>query len=258
MYKFRMTSFAAVILALFSWMGSANSQTSQDQRTYVFVHGAGSSIASALQLESILEEDGHRVYLASLTGLGDRAHLQSPDIRLETHIRDVASLIETRDLHDVYLVGHSYGGMVVTGVWDRVRDRVHHIVYMDAFVPEEGRSASDYFVDDERVYRNSSLDLIALASENGGMIPSRRGGSSDSLYMFIDPLVLQNGPLPEGTKRSFVRAIGNSQRDPDPTFQQFADKLRDDPKWSYFEIETGHGIQVQDPAGLARILVGLE
>lgn len=248
----RVIGFAATILALCSWTGLASSQTSQDQqRTYVFVHGSGSSIATYLPLESILEENGHRVYLASLTGLGDRAHLQSPDIRLETHIQDVASLIETRDLHDVYLVGHSYGGMVVTGVWDRVRDRIHHIVYMDAFVPEEGRSAHDYSTEE---YRR----LTALAAENDGMVPSRRGGPPQSLYMFIDPLVLQNGPLPEDTKRTYVRAIGNSEREPDPTFQRFADEFRNDPNWNYVEIETGHGIQVQDPAGLARILVGLE
>jgi pimeloyl-ACP methyl ester carboxylesterase len=254
--KLDLTGFTAVILALFSWTGSASSQTIQDQRTYVFVHGSFSSIATYLPLESILEEDGHRVHLASLTGLGDRAHLQSPDIRLETHIQDVASLIETRDLHDVYLVGHSYGGMVVTGVWDRVRDRVHHIVYLDAFVPEEGRSAHDYSTEEYR-------GLTALAAENdgmlpNGMLPSRRGGPPQSLYTFIDPLVLQNGPLPEDTQRTFVRAIGNSQREPDPTFQRFADELRNDPNWNYVEIETGHGIQVQDPAGLARILVGLE
>ena len=182
----------------------------------MFVHGSFTSIWSWFLVEPLLRDAGHNVYLASMTGLGDRAHLQSPDIRLETHIQDVASLIETRDLHDVYLVGHSYGGMVITGVWDRVRDRVRHIVYLDAFVPEEGRSARDY--SSEEFGR-----LFTLSADNGGMVPNRRGGPPQSLYTFIDPLVLQNGPLPEDTKRTFVRAIGNSQRDPDPTFQQFAD-----------------------------------
>jgi len=246
----RSIGLISAVVVMTAWAGWASAQSSQHQRTYVIVHGARSSIATFLQLESILEEQGHRVYLVSLTGLGDRAHLQNHGIRLETNIQDVVGLVEIRDLHDIYLVGHSYGGMVITGAWDRLRDRVHHVVYLDAFVPENGRSASDY----------SNRDYLAVAAANGGMVPSVRNpdGPTQSLFTFIDPIVLQNGPFPEETKRTYVRAIGNSERSADPTFAQFADKFRDDPRWNYFEIETGHGLQVQDPEGLSRILLGLE
>ena len=77
------------------------------------------------------------------TGLGERAHLANPSIDLETHIQDILNVIKYEDLRDIVLVGHSYGGMVATGVADRARDRVTQLIYIDAFVPEEGQSLLD-------------------------------------------------------------------------------------------------------------------
>ncbi len=233
-------------------------------RTYVLVHGGWGSIGDWLPVEQALEDAGHRVYLASLTGLGDRAHLRRPDIDLETHIVDVVNLIEVRDLDDIYLVGTSSGGMVITGVWDRVRNRIKHVVYLDAFVPEDGRSAFDYLlpaVDAGVGALAADDDVIALAAENDGWVPLFRYGIPDllhPLHTFIDPLILQNGPLPRDGARTFIRAVGSDSVQADPTFAQFAEMARRDPGWNYLEIETGHVVQQEDPAGLARLLLDLE
>ncbi len=88
----------------------------------------------------------HQVFAPSLTGLGERKHLARPEVDLDTHIADVVNLLEMEDLRDVVLVGHSYGGMVVTGAADRARSRIRRLVYLDAFVPENGKCVLDYVV----------------------------------------------------------------------------------------------------------------
>jgi pimeloyl-ACP methyl ester carboxylesterase len=89
-----------------------------------------------------LQADGNTVYRPTLTGMGERSHLSNPDIDLETHITDVVNTFLFEDLHDVVLVGHSYGGMVITGVADRVPDRLKQIIYVDAFLPVSGEAAN--------------------------------------------------------------------------------------------------------------------
>src|ERR1017187_8438035 len=109
--------------------------------TFVFVHGAWGGGWQWKNVDLLLSADGHKVYRPTLTGLGERVHLASPDITLTTHITDIVNFILWENLHDVVLVGHSYGGMVITGVADRVPDRIKHVIYIDALVPENGESA---------------------------------------------------------------------------------------------------------------------
>ena len=108
--------------------------------TYVLVHGAWHGSWCWSRLIPLLEAAGHVAYGPSLTGLGDRASLLSPEIGLGTHVEDIAGLIREHDLRGVILLGHSYGGMVITGVVDQVPDRVQHLVYLDTFVPRAGES----------------------------------------------------------------------------------------------------------------------
>ncbi|WNV85564.1 alpha/beta fold hydrolase [Umezawaea sp. Da 62-37] len=111
--------------------------------TFVLVHGSWAGGWNWARLRPLLEEHGHRVLSPTLTGLGDRGHLGGPGIGLSTHIEDITRLLVWEDLDDVVLVGHSYGGMVVTGVSGRVPERLAHLVYIDAFRPEPGQSAFD-------------------------------------------------------------------------------------------------------------------
>ena len=114
--------------------------------TFVLVHGAWHGGWCWRFVRDLLEKSGHRVHAPSLTGLGERKHLARPDIDLDTHIADIVSLLEMEDLSDVVLVGHSYGGMVITGVADRAPERIGRLVYLDAFVPEDGKCTLDYVV----------------------------------------------------------------------------------------------------------------
>jgi pimeloyl-ACP methyl ester carboxylesterase len=109
--------------------------------TFVIVHGAWAGGWEHKKLAEALQADGHTVYRVTLTGQGDRSHLASPDVGLSLHIQDVVNFCEWEDLHDVVLVGHSYGGMVITGVADRIASRLKHVIYLDAFLPENGESA---------------------------------------------------------------------------------------------------------------------
>ncbi len=124
---------------------SARAADTAEKYTYVVVHGATAGGWEWKRTGKFLSDDGHTVYRATLTGLGERMHLNSPEINLQTHIDDVVNLILFEDLHDVVLTGHSYGGMVITGVMDRVPDRIRHVVFLEAAVPEDGMSLWDLF-----------------------------------------------------------------------------------------------------------------
>jgi pimeloyl-ACP methyl ester carboxylesterase len=111
--------------------------------TYVLVHGAFHGNWCWSRLTPLLEAARHVVYGPSLTGLGDRASLLTPEVGLGTHVADITSLIREQDLRDVILLGHSYGAMVITGVADQVPDRIKHLVYLDSFVPRNDESMVD-------------------------------------------------------------------------------------------------------------------
>ena len=133
-------------LALLVPMGAAAAQPAAAEKyTIVVVHGATAGAWEWKRTGQFLTDDGHTVYRATLTGLGEREHLNSTDVDLQTHINDVVNLILYEDLHDVVLTGHSYGGMVITGVIDRIPERIRHVVYLDAAVPDDGMSLFDLF-----------------------------------------------------------------------------------------------------------------
>ena len=111
--------------------------------TFVLVHGAWVGGWCWQKVIPFLEAAGHKVYAPSLTGLAERASELSPDVGLDTHIQDIAGLLEEKNLLGVILAGHSYGGMVITGVVDQVPERIAHLVYLDTFVPRDGESMAD-------------------------------------------------------------------------------------------------------------------
>src|SRR3954471_9064891 len=124
---------------------AAQPAAAAEKYTFVIVHGATAGAWEWKKTGQFLTDDGHTVYRATLTGLGEREHLNSTDVDLQMHINDVVNLILYEDLHDVVLTGHSYGGMVITGVIDRIPERIRHVVYLDAAVPDDGMSIWDLF-----------------------------------------------------------------------------------------------------------------
>jgi len=113
-------------------------------KIFVLVHGAWHGGWCWKRVLPLLRGAGYEVHTPTLTGLGDRVHLFNPDINLDTHIQDIVNLLEYEDLHHVILVGHSYSGCVITGVEAKVPQRISHLVFYDAFMPEDGKSLNDY------------------------------------------------------------------------------------------------------------------
>ena len=139
-HLFRLTSLLALCtLALTVGARAA------EKHTFVIVHGATAGGWEWKSTGKFLLEDGHAVHRITLTGLGERMHLSSTEVDLQTHINDVVNTILFEDLHNVVLTGHSYGGMVITGVMDRIPERLRHVVFLDAAVPDDGMSIWDLF-----------------------------------------------------------------------------------------------------------------
>ncbi|MCT2533510.1 alpha/beta fold hydrolase [SAR92 clade bacterium H231] len=117
--------------------------TQTQPQTYVLVHGASGGAWDWKLMDLLLTNRGHKVYRTTLTGLGERAHLASKEINLTTHITDVVNTITYEQLDQIILVGHSYGGMVITGVMNQVPEKIKHAIFLDAAIPNHGMSAMD-------------------------------------------------------------------------------------------------------------------
>lgn len=201
-----------------------------------------------------LRARGHEVLAPSLTGIGERAHLAGPSVDLSTHIADVVNAMAYERVERVVLVGHSYGGMVVTGAADRDADRIAALVYLDAFVPRDGEALVDFLPQAMRD-RLASDDwrVPPLSPQAQGMTDptqiawceSRRG--PQPLGTFTERISLKGryqGP------RRYVCCSGYSPS----TFRPFAERLRHDAAWRYDELPTHHYPQVSMPRETAQLL----
>ena len=227
--------------------------------TYVLVHGAWHGGWCWKKVVPALRAAGHEVYTPTLTGLGERAHLANPAIDLATHIADVVNLLEAEELAKVVLVGHSYGGMVVTGVADRAASRLRRVVYLDAFLPENGKCLLDYLHPDRRTLINQGqiggfVDPLPLAifgvTEPQDVAWVTRHEMRQSYRTFAQPVHFTgNGGA------SLPRTYVYCTKPPTGSFDQFAERLRRDPAWRFYELETGHDCMITDPQSVIRILL---
>ena len=143
--------------------------------TYVLVHGGGHGGWCYQRVARILQGRGHTVYAPTLTGLGERSHLLDDTVDLHRHIEDVVAVLQFEDLHDVILVGHSYGGMVITGVADQAADRIGRLVYLDAANPVNGQSLVDVsgpIIEAVRPYGEvvDGIELVLLPAPDAGLL----------------------------------------------------------------------------------------
>lgn len=184
-----------LILFLATTLHTSHAQTTKTgptaKPTIVIVHGAWGGSWAFRKVEALLREQGCNVYRPQLTGLGERVHLSRPDIGLSTHIDDVVNTILFEDLHDIVLMGHSYGGMVITGVADRVPDRIRRLVYVDAFVPNDGESVMS-FTGSRGDWLKPMIkgDYIVPAWVKPDQPPPR--DEPQPLKTFAEPIVLKN------------------------------------------------------------------
>ncbi|MDN4504290.1 alpha/beta hydrolase [Alteromonadaceae bacterium BrNp21-10] len=145
MKRVLLTALFYFFATVFSFSGLANTTPENEHNTYILVHGATGGGWDWKGIDDRLTTNNHQVYRPTLTGLGEKVHLANPEINLTTHINDVVNLILFENLNNVVLVGHSYGGMVITGVMDRIPERIAYVIFLDAVVPDDGMSANDVF-----------------------------------------------------------------------------------------------------------------
>ncbi len=232
------------------------------QNAFVLVHGAWHGGWCWRRLERRLRDLGHTVHAQTLTGLADRAHLAGPNVGLTTHATDVARLIEVEKLDQVTLVGHSYGGMVVTAACEAIGTRVASLVMLDAFVPEAGQSMLD-------VSPRSRIMVEAARAEGEWRLPPIPAAAfkvNEADRAWVDaqctpqPLATFTEPVSDAAvaardriaRKAYIRATATDS----PWFDAALGKSRAS-GWQTFEVPCGHDVMLDMPDRLAGILLEL-
>ena len=225
----------------------------------VVAHGAWSAGWAWKKMRPLTAARGHRLWTPTYTGLGERVHLGRPDTNLSTHIEDVAQALRFEDLTDVVLIGHSYGGMVATGVADRVPERLSRIIYLDAFVPGDGESVALL-----GGLGQAGVEAWRAAAEDGWRLPPRPvppdTPEADRAWIagrrlphpiesFLEPVRLQHGET--AVPRSYIYCL---KHDPADVFRQFYERARAEPGWTAHEIDASHNPHITTPEALADLL----
>ena len=233
-------------------------------RTFVLIHGAWHGGWCWGPVADLLRARGHKVYAPSLTGLADRSHLLSTSITLDTHIADIVNLFHWEQIDNAVLVGHSYGGWPISGAAERLVDRIASIVYLDAFVPENGQKGMDL----------SSAQFQGALQEAIAKGEAGRPAPNAEVFKIIDPrnvAWVQSRMTPQPTnvatsaialtgardriaRKTYVRATGY----PQASFDKYLAAARRDKSWRTFEFnasEAGHDVMVDAPQRLAEILM---
>jgi pimeloyl-ACP methyl ester carboxylesterase len=234
--------------------GQAQKTDTQAKQTIVIVHGAWGGGWAFKRVESLLREKGFTVYRPQLTGQGDRVHLAKPDIGLSTHIDDVVNTLLYEELHDIILVGHSYGGMVISGVADRVPDRIKRLVYLDAIVPNDGDSVSS-------IMRNGS-DFIKQMTKGDYIVPMWVKPDQpppkdvpQSLKTFTDAIVLKNETARK-IPATYILTVDKGKEAKDDDFFAQSQRARER-GWPILQLTADHNPQWSAPEALVEMLVGI-
>jgi pimeloyl-ACP methyl ester carboxylesterase len=231
--------------------------------TFVLVHGAWSGAHGFHKLRPLLRQAGHEVFTPSLTGIGERVHLASPQVNLSTHVRDVVNTILYEDLTEIVLLGFSYGGFVVTGALEHIADRVAHLVYLDAFVPDHG---------DTLLALTGQAVQPAIALGEAWLVPPTPRAYDDPaeaafsnprrvahpLACFLEPVRLRR-PLEDfAFARTYIKATADAGDSPGAqAFWAAAARAKASAAWSYYEIATNHLVPSNRPQELVEILLKL-
>lgn len=218
---------------------------------YVIVHGAWGGSWAFKKVDSLLSDQGAIVYRPSLTGQGERVHLATPEIGLNTHINDVVNMILYEDLKDIILIGHSYGGMVVTGVADSLAGRIKQLIYLDAFVPENGES----LISIEGTRAEGIQDFV----QNGFLIPrwvpADKQPPKDvphALKTFTDILILSN-PLRSNLPSTYILTVDKGKKTEADDFAPQAERARKK-GWPVLILEADHNPQWSAPEQLVEMI----
>jgi len=231
--------------------------------TYVLVHGGGHGGWCYQRVARLLRDQGHDVYTPTLTGLGEREHLLSTKVDLDLHITDVVKVLQFEGLRDVILVGHSYGGMVITGVADRAHEHIGHIVYLDAATPENGQSLVDV-----------AGPLMELARVDGRIVDGVElvlypGEDPMSFYGVTDPELIEwmkpglaPHPWPCFEQKLVLVNEAHTRAIPqthivctDTLATRDVEALRAVSEGRLWDIDTGHDLMITEPEKVAELLL---
>jgi len=230
--------------------------------SFVLVHGAWHGSWCWKRVRKALQAAGHEVFTPTLTGVGERSHLLSREVNLETHIQDVVNLIKWEELSDIVLCGHSYGGCVISGVADRSPARIRALVYLDAFVLDDGESLAQHLPEEQ--YK--MLFEGANARGEGWQVPPIPGevfkvNAQDLLWMnqqctphpidcFRQRIALTGG-IQNITNVTFILATGWNGSSPFPPFYKKA-KAKG---WKTRTLSCGHDVMLDLPEELTKVLL---
>jgi pimeloyl-ACP methyl ester carboxylesterase len=226
----------------------------------VLAHGAWSAAWAWKKMRPLFRAAGHDFFSPTYTGLGQRDHLARPEVDLSTHIRDVLAVLEFEDLTDVTLLGHSYGGMVATGVADKARERIARVVYIDAFAPTDGQSVFDL------LGPKAEANMRAGAAKDGDgwrlpIVPMPPDTSPEDLAWasprrrpqpirtFEQKLKLESKEPPP--PRHYIYATRNG---PGDVFRQFSTRTKSEAGWKSYELDCSHNPHITCPDALMALL----
>jgi pimeloyl-ACP methyl ester carboxylesterase len=229
-------------------------------KTFVLVHGAWHGGWCWVRVADRLQAQGHAVYRPTMTGLGERAHLMSANIHLATHITDIVNVFKFERLSDVVLCGHSYGGMIISGVAEQVGPAISSIVFLDAFLPKDGDTV---LATTSPLVRESTLAAIARGDI---AVPPRSAelfGVNEKDRAWVDALVRPHplatitdkialtGARERIARKTYIRATDNANAGYDAALAQ----AKADPTWRTYELPCGHDVMVDMPERLTEILL---
>jgi pimeloyl-ACP methyl ester carboxylesterase len=258
----QLAASGSIVMAAAADATTARAQTQALRRTFVLVHGAYEGGWIWRYVADRLRAKGHKVFTPTHTGLGERSHLMSGLITLDTHITDVANVIKWEQLENIVLAGHSYGGWVISGVVERMLPKIASIVYIDAFFPENGQKGLDLNSESSRVAVLNAISKGEVSRppdysrENSPMMtPQDRewlvsNATQQPIGVSLQALTL-TGARDKVGKKAYVRARGN----PNPTFDAAYAKLQSDKSWRLYEVPCGHSVMIDMPDRLTEILL---
>ena len=233
---------------------------SGNEKTFILVHGAWHGGWAWRRVADRLSARGHRAFAPTLTGLGERAHLLRPGIDLSLHIADVLGMIKYEGLRGFVLVGHSYGGCVISGVAEATPDAVHAMVFLDAFIPDNGDSTLD-------LVQPAVQEVIRGALARGEItVPVRDAAAfkvNEKDRAWVDSLAT---PQPIATMTERLKLTGARERIPNKTyirasgypnvsFEKAHTRTKADPSWRTYEVPCGHDVMIDEPERLTEILI---
>jgi pimeloyl-ACP methyl ester carboxylesterase len=228
-------------------------------QTFLLVHGAWHGGWCWRRVADLLAAKGHKVFTPTLTGLGERSHLLSKDINISTHVTDVVNVFKWERLDDAVLCGHSYGGFVISGVAEQIAPAISSIVFLDAFMPDNGDAMTD-------LTGPAVIEAIRAAQQKGALgVPPRPAaafGVNEKDRAWVDSLtglqplgcftekIALTGARDRIAKKAYIRAKNYEN----PGFDKALGRLKGNPAWRIYEAPCGHDVMVDMPERLADIL----